>query len=418
MVLTFTGSLSAARAAAGTSAGDAHRRDRLQPRLGTDRRDHVPHGLARRRGRNALTFRDAARTPPGPRRALAPDRRGPAAPVVATILAARSSSPSGSAWWRCPSRRPSPRCRGATCAARWRLPPRLPFDLPGRHSVLLMRDAMRALRVSNAVAIFLLFLRRLQVRPVRGLRPWLTGIVMVVHRRRARGAHDRARRMRLDAGSCGGAPRPARRPPRSGRSHRPRRPPEGPRPAWEFNASVYGYFPPEDTDYGQPTVMADRGSAPPGDPLQLRGHRHRFRVGRAGTSASATKLRLDATLMAGGVFGKTEGRRPGLRADGLLGPFELYSEGEYVFDVEDSDDDFFYNWAQLGYSPLDWLTIGFASPTVNTRAAPSCRRSRRRSCRCRRPTRPRCRARAVPRRSSTRSLGRRPSKSRRRSRRP
>ncbi len=43
------------------------------------------------------------------------------------------------------------------------------------------------------------------------------------------------------------------------------------------------------------------------------------------------------------------------------GPIELYSEGEYVFDLEDSEGDFFDNWAQLGYSPWEWLTVGFAS---------------------------------------------------------
>jgi hypothetical protein len=35
--------------------------------------------------------------------------------------------------------------------------------------------------------------------------------------------------------------------------------------------------------------------------------------------------------------------------------------GEYVFDVVDSANNYFYNWAQLGYSPLDWLTVGLAS---------------------------------------------------------
>jgi len=32
-----------------------------------------------------------------------------------------------------------------------------------------------------------------------------------------------------------------------------------------------------------------------------------------------------------------------------------------VVDVEDSDNNFFYNWAQLGYSATDWLQLGLAS---------------------------------------------------------
>jgi len=131
-------------------------------------------------------------------------------------------------------------------------------------------------------------------------------------------------------------------------------------PAWEFGASVYGYFLPEDTDYGQPTVTADR------EALHLEA---RYNYEGIGTGSAwvgwnvgvGDKLRLDATIMAGGVFGNTNGVAPGYELTVSWGPLELYSEGEYVFDLEDSEGDFFYNWAQLGYSPWDWLTVGFAS---------------------------------------------------------
>ena len=53
--------------------------------------------------------------------------------------------------------------------------------------------------------------------------------------------------------------------------------------------------------------------------------------------------------------------RPGYHLTISWGPLELYSEGEYVFDLDDSESNYFYNWAQLGYSPWEWLTIGFAS---------------------------------------------------------
>jgi hypothetical protein len=131
-------------------------------------------------------------------------------------------------------------------------------------------------------------------------------------------------------------------------------------PGWEFNASVYGYFPPEDHHYAQPTVMADRGA------LHLEGRYH-YEGPKAGSVwvgwnlGAGEKLRLDATLMAGGVFGDTRGVAPGYELTLSYGRFEFYSEGEYVFDVEDSANNFFYNWAQLGYSPIDWLTIGIAS---------------------------------------------------------
>jgi hypothetical protein len=135
--------------------------------------------------------------------------------------------------------------------------------------------------------------------------------------------------------------------------------------AWEFNASVFGYFPPEDTDYGQPTVMADRGALH----LETRYNYEGIDTGSAWVGWNVgvgDALRLDATLMAGGVFGKTKGVAPGYELTLSWGSFELYSEGEYVFDVEDSDNNFFYNWAQLAYSPLDWLSVGLVSQRTRT----------------------------------------------------
>ncbi len=131
-------------------------------------------------------------------------------------------------------------------------------------------------------------------------------------------------------------------------------------PEWEFGASVYGYFPPQDADYGQPTVTADRGA------LHLEG-RYNYEGLRTGSVwigcnlGAGEALRMDLTLMAGGVFGNTRGFAPGYKLTLSYGKFELYSEGEYVIDMRDADGDFFYNWAQLGYSPFDWLSVGLAS---------------------------------------------------------
>jgi hypothetical protein len=129
---------------------------------------------------------------------------------------------------------------------------------------------------------------------------------------------------------------------------------------WEYSASLYGYFIPEDTDFAQPTVIANHGG------LHLEG-RYNYEGPRTGSAwvgwnvGVGEKLRLDATLMAGGVFGDTRGVAPGYELTLSYGRFELYSEGEYVFDTTDSGDSFFYNWAQLGYAPFDWLTVGLAS---------------------------------------------------------
>ena len=131
---------------------------------------------------------------------------------------------------------------------------------------------------------------------------------------------------------------------------------------WEFNASLYGYFPPDDRHYAQPTFIANHG----GLHLEGRYNYEGFKTGSAwiGWNLEAgeeEKLHLSATAMAGGVFGDTRGVAPGYELTLAYGRFELYSEGEYVFDVEDSDNNFFYNWAQLGFSATDWLSLGLAS---------------------------------------------------------
>ena len=138
-------------------------------------------------------------------------------------------------------------------------------------------------------------------------------------------------------------------------------PPDAPeKAAWELTASLWGYFPPDDRHYAQPTVTADRGALH----LEARYNYEGFGTGSAWIGwnfEAGEKVKLEATLLAGGIFGNTHGGAPGYLMTLSSGRFELYSEGEYVFDADDSDDNFFYNWAQLGYSATDWLKVGLAS---------------------------------------------------------
>jgi len=67
------------------------------------------------------------------------------------------------------------------------------------------------------------------------------------------------------------------------------------------------------------------------------------------------------TPMVGGIIGNTNGIAPGLEFDFLFYGFELYSESEYVFDFQDHENDFFYNWTDFTYAPLDWLWFGLSA---------------------------------------------------------
>ncbi len=133
-----------------------------------------------------------------------------------------------------------------------------------------------------------------------------------------------------------------------------------PEKSWSSSVSVYTYFVPDDRDYVQPTITADR------DWLHLEA---RYNYEALDTSSLwigynfdvGDKLELEITPMLGGVFGTAAGVAPGYK--GTLGwwKIELYSEGEYMFNTGDSSENFFYNWSELTVSPLDWFRLGLVT---------------------------------------------------------
>jgi hypothetical protein len=66
------------------------------------------------------------------------------------------------------------------------------------------------------------------------------------------------------------------------------------------------------------------------------------------------------TPMIGGVVGTTDGIAASLEFSFSYVGFELYSESEFLFDFESSENNFFYSWTDLTYSPLDWLWFGIS----------------------------------------------------------
>ena len=136
-------------------------------------------------------------------------------------------------------------------------------------------------------------------------------------------------------------------------------------PAWTFEPSVYTYFLPDEGNYAQPTIAADRDWVH----LEARLNYEDLNTGSAwfGYNLSGGEtLEWALTPMIGGVFGQADGIAPGYT--GSLGwkRIEFYSQGEYVFDAHDSADSFFYNWSELTFGPADWLRVGLV--TERTRA--------------------------------------------------
>jgi hypothetical protein len=129
------------------------------------------------------------------------------------------------------------------------------------------------------------------------------------------------------------------------------------RPAWDLSVLLYGYFLPDESNYLQPTVTADR------DALHLEA-RANYESRGAGSAwigwnfSVGTRVVFDVTPMIGGVFGDVQGVAPGSRSALSWRGLALSSESEYVFDVAGRDNWFFYNWSQLTWSPVDWFYFG------------------------------------------------------------
>jgi len=73
------------------------------------------------------------------------------------------------------------------------------------------------------------------------------------------------------------------------------------------------------------------------------------------------KLQFAATPMFGFVFGDIKGIAPGLELELAYKKFDFYSESEYVIDNEDSENNFYYTWTELGYSPFESFRTGISA---------------------------------------------------------
>ena len=127
--------------------------------------------------------------------------------------------------------------------------------------------------------------------------------------------------------------------------------------AWSFSASVSTYILPNDREYVQPTLTADRGWLH----LETRFDYENLQTGSAWVGynfSGGEKLEWEFTPMLGGVFGNTTGIAPGYKFSISYWKIELSSEGEFVVDTGNSEENFFYMWSELSISPVDWFRLG------------------------------------------------------------
>jgi hypothetical protein len=127
--------------------------------------------------------------------------------------------------------------------------------------------------------------------------------------------------------------------------------------AWSFSASATTYFVPDDREYVQPTFTADRGWLH----LEARYNYENLKTGSVWIGynfSGGKKLEWEFTPMLGGVFGNTTGLAPGYKLSLTYWKLEFSSEGEFVYDTGNSEDNFTYNWSELSFSPVEWFRFG------------------------------------------------------------
>jgi hypothetical protein len=66
------------------------------------------------------------------------------------------------------------------------------------------------------------------------------------------------------------------------------------------------------------------------------------------------------TPMVGAAAGRTKGLITGVEFEFGWKRFELYSELEYLFDADTNENNFFYGWTDLTFSPADWWWLGIS----------------------------------------------------------
>ena len=128
---------------------------------------------------------------------------------------------------------------------------------------------------------------------------------------------------------------------------------------WRMAVNLYGYVVPDQPDFAMAVLPVDFRR------LHLEVRYNYEAVGSAsgfvGASAGwGDRVKLTVTPMFGGVAGQARGLVPAVRLTLAWWKLDLSSESEFVVDLDDRDASFFYQWAELGLSPMAWLRVGAA----------------------------------------------------------
>jgi hypothetical protein len=129
---------------------------------------------------------------------------------------------------------------------------------------------------------------------------------------------------------------------------------------WSVGLSAGWYVLPDEPDFVQPTIRADWNWLH----LEARyAYEDRDSVSFfAGANFEfGDDVKLAVTPMIGALVGGAEGIIPALELDFTVWRLEAYGEAEWVFDLGDDPEDYFYMWSELSLWATDWLRAGMVT---------------------------------------------------------
>jgi len=128
---------------------------------------------------------------------------------------------------------------------------------------------------------------------------------------------------------------------------------------WELNAQLSWYGTP-DYSFLMPCFTAQRKH------LYLQGRYNYEDLETASFFAGyrfygGQKLHYELATSAGFILGQTRGLSPDLDLQLTWRRWSLSSESEYLFNLEQSSENYYYQWTDLYYAPLEWLWAGLSA---------------------------------------------------------
>lgn len=129
--------------------------------------------------------------------------------------------------------------------------------------------------------------------------------------------------------------------------------------SWVLSADANFYFIPDDF-FMLPVLRADKNKLH----LEARYNyeeRETFSAWAGYNFSGGNEFEFAFTPMLGGVVGQINGIAPGLELSLNYRGFELYSESELFLDTEFEENNYYYNWSDLSFTPNERVWFGLSA---------------------------------------------------------